>query len=322
MSAAEKIETKGVWHFAIIKDVRETAKRFWDDLGIGPWQFLTIGGPDIRAALHGKPVDLKVSAGVAQVGSMFIALDKAITSPGPYDEIEAKRGGGAHHLAFLVDDLVKAEAQMIERGYGVILSGHGIGVNADGGGSYFDAIENMGTVIEFAQVPREMPAPDAMYPAADKLDTGGKLGIKGPVHLAIAVRDAEKAAGHYQDLLGIGPWRIETFKSDATYMGKAISISLKAAAINLGPFMLALEQPLSSPSPLQDFLDKNGQGIHHVCLAVDEVGPAAEKMEKMGYAKIFTASGFGPNKDGEAAYFDTEKTFGITIELAKVPTGM
>jgi catechol 2,3-dioxygenase-like lactoylglutathione lyase family enzyme len=270
-------------------------------------------------------VQLKVSAGVAQVGSMVIALDKALTSPGPYDDIEAKRGGGAHHLAFLVDDLVKAEAQMRERGYGVILSGHGIGVNADGGGSYFDTIEDMGTVIEFAQVPREMPAPDAVYPAEGKLDTGGKVGIKGAVHLAIAVRDAEKAARNFEDLLGIGPWQIVTFGSEvskATYQGKEVSLSLKVAAIQLGPFMLALEQPLSSPSPLQDFLDKNGQGIHHVCLAVDEVGPAAAEMERLGYKKVFTASGFGPNKDGEAAYFDTEKTLGITIELAKVPTGM
>jgi len=325
MVPVEKIKTNSVWHFAIIKDVDETAKLFWRKLGIGPWQLLTIGGPQVRAKVRGEETQMQVRAGVTQVGNMFIALDKCLTKPDPYEDIVKARGGGAHHLAFLVDNLVEEERKMNALGYDSILSGHGIGAEGDGGGSYFDTVENMGTVIELAQVPKEMPPPDGFVPSPDEMDTGGKVPIKGSVHLALAVRDAEKAALHYQEELGVGPWRIERFGSDmkgATYMGKEVSVDMKVAVAQLGPFDLALEQPLSSPSPMQDFLDKNGQGIHHVCFAVDELDPAITAMQDAGYEAIFTARGFGPNADGEAAYFNTEESLGIIIELAKVPSGM
>jgi len=325
MTTGETIRTNGVWHFAIIKDVDETVKRFWNDLGIGPWQLMTIGGPLIRATVYGERVQLEVKAGVTQIGDMVIGIDECHSTPSPYEKIVKTRGGGAHHLAFLVDDLAEEEKKMKSLGYEAILSGHGIGPAGDGGGSYFDTIENMGTVIELAQVPREMPPPEGSIPPPDSMDKGGNVPITGSVHLALAVRDAEKAARHYQEELGVGPWRVERFGSEmkrATYKGKEISVDMKVAVAQLGPFDLALEQPLSSPSPMQDFLDQNGQGIHHVCFAVDRLEPAAAEMKRVGYEEIFTAHGFGPNGDGEAAYFDTEDALGIIIELAKVPSGM
>jgi methylmalonyl-CoA/ethylmalonyl-CoA epimerase len=325
MGTGETIKTNSVWHFAIIKDVEETAKRFWNDLGIGPWQLFTIGGPLVRAVVRGEAAQIEVKAAVTQVGNMFVALDQCLSEPDPYADIVKTRGGGAHHLAFLVDNLVEDERKMNALGYDAILSGHGIGTEGDGGGSYFDTKENMGTVIELAQIPKEMPPPDGSVPPADSMDKGGNVPIKGAVHLALAVRDAEKAARHYQEELGVGPWRIERFGSEmkrATYKGKEISVDMKVAVAQLGPFDLALEQPLSSPSPMQDFLDQNGQGIHHVCFAVDELEPAIAAMQDVGYGAIFTAQGFGPNGDGEAAYFDTQDALGVIIELAKVPSGM
>jgi len=325
MAPRETIKTNGVWHFAIIKDVEETAKRFWSHLGIGPWQLFTIGGPQVRAKVRGEQAQMEVKAGVTQVGNMFIALDKCLTRPDPYEDIVKARGGGAHHLAFLVDNLVEEERKMNALGYGAILSGHGIGTEGDGGGSYFDTIENMGTVIELSQLPKEMPPPDGSIPPPGSADKRGDVPIQGAVHLALAVRDAEKAAHHYQEELGVGPWRIERFRSDmkqATYKGKEVGVDLKVAVAQLGPFDLVLEQPLSSPNPLKDFLDQNGPGIHHVCFAVDNLEPAVAAMQDVGYGAIFSAYGFGPNRDGEAAYFDTEDALGVIIELAKVPSGI
>ncbi|MBI5446854.1 MAG: VOC family protein, partial [Deltaproteobacteria bacterium] len=206
--AKEQIETKGAWHIAIIKDVEETVRRYWHDLGIGPWQLVTFGGPKIRAKVYGTPVQLVVKAAITQVGSLTIGIDQALMEPSPYQEIVAKRGGGAHHLAFLVDDLERAERQMERLGYGVILSGHGLGRDGDGGGSYFDTVETMGTVIEFAQLPREMPPMEGTYPPAGSPPERGIPGLGGAVHVAIAVRDAEKAARHYQEELGVGPWQV------------------------------------------------------------------------------------------------------------------
>lgn len=325
MPAQAKVDIKGAFHIAIIKDVDQTMARFWKDLGIGPWQQMTIG-PLKTSLLYGKPApSFAVKAAATQVGFLMLAIDQPLTKPHPYEDIVNKRGGGAHHLAFVVEQMEQATEQMRRLGYTEILAGTGIGPYGDGAGSYFDTVENMGTVIELAKLPREMPATEKVYPAPDEVVGTSNLKIRGAVHVAIAVRDAEKAARHYQEELGIGPWKIFTFGSDdvnaATYLGKKVPLKLKAAYIEIGPFVLVLEQPLTSPSPLQDFLDKNGQGIHHLCLAVDALAPAAEEMRRLGYEETFSAYGFGPNKDGESAYFDTENALGIVIELAKVPTG-
>lgn len=330
MPTPAKIDIKGAFHIAIAKDVDPTIERFWKDLGIGPWQVMTIGGgPQANTSVYGKPVPFVVKAAVTQVGFLMLGIDQALTEPSPYEEIVRKRGGGAHHLAFIVEKMEPAREQMAHLGYTEILAGTGIGRSGDGAGSYFDTIENMGTVIELATLPREMPATESVYPPPDEVVGTSNLKILGAVHVCVAVRDVEKAARHYEEELGIGPWEFITWGPDmkqgdykGTYLGKEVSLALKVAVIKIGSFVLVLEQPLSSPSPLQDFLDRNGQGIHHVCLAVDELGPAIQEMRRLGYEETLTVYGFGPNGDGEAAYFNTENVFGIVIELAKVPTGM
>ena len=85
--------------------------------------------------------------------------------------------------------------------------------------------------------------------------------------------------------------------------------------------VVALEQPLSGLSPLQDFLDRNGQGIQRVCLAVDPLDQAVEEMQRLGYEELGAVYGFGPKGDGEARCFDTEKNLGIMIELEKASAG-
>ena len=55
----KKLSIKGAFHIAIIKDVDRTIERFWNDLGIGPWQIITLfeSGSE-RLTLHGKPLSL------------------------------------------------------------------------------------------------------------------------------------------------------------------------------------------------------------------------------------------------------------------------
>ena len=106
-----------------------------------------------------------------------------------------------------------------------------------------------------------------------------------------------------------------------TYHGKESDVVIKQARAKIGPMVVVLEQPVSGPSPVNDFLESNGQGIHHICLEVDELEQATREMNALGYRELGAFYGLGLNKDGEAAYFDTEENLGIVINLAKMPTG-
>jgi catechol 2,3-dioxygenase-like lactoylglutathione lyase family enzyme len=218
--------------------------------------------------------------------------------------------------------LDQAAEEMQRLGYREIGSLYGIGPSGEGGGSYFDTINNMGTVIEFAQLPSSgMPAPDGVFPSPDKLTPISKIKIQGSVYVAIAVRDAEKAAKHYQEDLGIGPWQILAFGprlKKATYRGKVVSLAVKRALTQAGPLTLILEEPLSGTSSLGDFLERNGQGIQRICFKLENLNQAVNEMKRHGYEELEAVYGFGPKGDGDAVCFGTENSLGILIELAQV----
>ena len=209
-------------------------------------------------------------------------------------------------------------------GYPVISSAEGFGPAGDAAAAYFDTVENLGTVIELATMPSQLPTPQMLIPDPAEADRSQGFPFSKTAHVAIAVRDAEKAAARYWDELGVGPWQILTFGPEierATYRGREGPVEIRCAVAQVGPVQIVLEQPLTSPSPLGGFLDASGPGIHHICLLVDDLKAAAGHLEGRGYEPLATASGFGPNRDGEAIYFDTDRDLGVVIELARAPSG-
>lgn len=324
MPLQPKIDITSVWHIAIATSaIEKNVERCWKDLGIGPWQFLTINSTERDTSVYGKQVSLDVTAAVTQVGFLTFGFDQPTTKPNPFEEILNKRGGGgAHHLALSVEDREYARKQMRSLGYREILAVDGIGPNGDGQATYFDTVEDMGTVIELSKLPSQMPEIDNVYPTGDEVKHTSNIRVRETVHAAIAVHDVEKTARHYEDVFGMGPAKIFTFEAPANCRGKEIKFAAKAALIQTGNFVLKLVQPLSKPNPLQDFLDKNGQGIHHFAFAVDDVRRSSEEMRRLGHAEVISVYNFGPNRDGDSAYFDTESTLGIVIELVKPPTGV
>ncbi len=323
ISAADtETEIVDAWHIALAtNDIDGKVKRFWNDLGIGPWQYITIGLPERAVRYGGAFIALGVEAALAQIGFLAIGYDKPLTGPSPFDEILSKRGGGAHHLAFIVKDYERATQRMHRCGHTEIATFDGIGPKRDGAGSYFGTVEDLGTVIEFSRLPSEMPETEKIFPAGDAMKRTSNITVRSAVHVAIAVRDAEKIAHNYEAALGIGPWHIKTFSAPANYRGRQVDYAIKVAVATAGTYTLALEQPLSDEGPLRDFLSANGQGIQHICLEVDDLDRASKEMRRLGYDEMFSCRGFGPNKDGACAYYDTERTLGIVIELAKVPAG-
>ena len=85
-------------------------------------------------------------------------------------------------------------------------------------------------------------------------------------HFAIAVPDTEEALKLWRDKLGF-PVLYSEDVNDAT---------VRLTHLDLGNTHLQLVQPLSEDHPLQDWLKKNGAGLHHFCLNVDDVGESIQ----------------------------------------------
>ena len=126
-------------------------------------------------------------------------------------------------------------------------------------------------------------------------------------HIAIAVNDVEESAKVYQQALGADNVEFETVESEG----------VKVAIIELENGRIELMQPTNDSSPIKKFLDKKGQGLHHMALDTDDIEGEVERMEGCGIQFL------GKIRPGSA---DTKVTFihpkslnGVLAELCSHP---
>ena len=91
-------------------------------------------------------------------------------------------------------------------------------------------------------------------------------------HIAIAVNDVEVSAKIYQKALGIDDVEFETVESEG----------VKVAILPMENGRIELIQPTNDESPIKKFLDKKGQGLHHMALETDNIEGEVERMEGCG----------------------------------------
>ena len=91
-------------------------------------------------------------------------------------------------------------------------------------------------------------------------------------HIAIAVNDVEESAKIYQKALGVKNIEFETVESEG----------VKVAIIHLENGKIELMQPTNETSPIKKFLDKKGQGLHHLALETDDIDGEVARMEDCG----------------------------------------
>ena len=91
-------------------------------------------------------------------------------------------------------------------------------------------------------------------------------------HIAIAVNDVEEAAKVYQQALGVDSVEFETIETEG----------VKVAIIHLENGRIELMQPTNDTSPIKKFLEKKGQGLHHMALETDNIEGEVERMEGCG----------------------------------------
>ena len=73
-------------------------------------------------------------------------------------------------------------------------------------------------------------------------------------------------------------------------------------------------QPLDGPSILAEWLERRGEGLHHVAVLVESLDDTIAAMAEAGYACLQHGYGFGADGSGGFAYFDTEAALGYLVE--------
>jgi methylmalonyl-CoA/ethylmalonyl-CoA epimerase len=126
-------------------------------------------------------------------------------------------------------------------------------------------------------------------------------------HIAIAVNNVEEAAKKYQMALGIEKIVFETVESEG----------VKLAIIKLENGRIELMEPTRDDSPIKKFLEKKGEGLHHMALATNDIEKEYQRMEGCGIQFL------GKIRDGsegtKITFIHPKSMSGVLTELCSHP---
>lgn len=136
-----------------------------------------------------------------------------------------------------------------------------------------------------------------------------KLELKKVDQIGIVVRDIDKVIESWSSLFGIGPW---TFMELGGTDEKGRTGKARLAFAYLGSVQIELIQCIEGRIFHSDFLDKHGEGLHHLGFYVDDVNAEAANLTKQG-RKVLSSM------PGVYAYMDTCEPGGVIFEVIRRP---
>ena len=123
-------------------------------------------------------------------------------------------------------------------------------------------------------------------------------------HLGMACRSAEAAAKFYAEVLGLPVVARETLDD----------LKLKVIKVQTGESVLELLEPLAGEPVISKFLASRGEGIHHVCLAVEDIREAIRELKAKGYSPLWDEPKVGAGGRW-VTFLRPKDTFGVLLEL-------
>jgi|WetSurMetagenome_2_1015567.scaffolds.fasta_scaffold66801_3 methylmalonyl-CoA/ethylmalonyl-CoA epimerase len=132
--------------------------------------------------------------------------------------------------------------------------------------------------------------------------------LKGVNHIGIAVKSLDEAIKAYGDGLG-GKVDHEIHRSP----------DMAARMVAVGETKLEFMEPAGSGGVIAKFLESRGEGIHHVCIEVDDIVKTMKDLAEKGYRMIDKEPRQG--LEGKVAFVHPKSMNGVLVELVEVPKG-
>lgn len=125
-------------------------------------------------------------------------------------------------------------------------------------------------------------------------------------HIGIAVKNLEESIKYYQDVLGLECYNIEEVKDQ----------KVRTAFFKIGDAKIELLESTDPEGPIGKYIEKKGEGIHHIAFAVNGIDKTLKHAEENGIRLIDSA----PRKGAEGldiAFLHPKSTFGVLTELCE-----
>ncbi|MED1782556.1 methylmalonyl-CoA epimerase [Brevibacillus fortis] len=127
-------------------------------------------------------------------------------------------------------------------------------------------------------------------------------------HIGIAVKSLEKTLPFYTEQLGLELVGTEIVESEQVHV----------AFLQIGESHIELLEPLSDESPIAKFIEKRGEGIHHIAFDVDDVASRLSTLKEQGVPLIHEVPKAGAH-DALIGFLHPKASNGVLYELCQYP---
>lgn len=127
-------------------------------------------------------------------------------------------------------------------------------------------------------------------------------------HIGIAVRNLEESVKYYENVLGLTCYALE----------EVVDQKVKTAFFMIGQTKIELLESTDPEGPIGKFVEKKGEGVHHIAFAVENLAEVLPEVEAKGIQLIDKA----PRKGAEGlniAFLHPKSTGGVLTELCEDP---
>ena len=130
--------------------------------------------------------------------------------------------------------------------------------------------------------------------------------VKSIEHIGIAVENLEESIKYYEDILGLKCYAIEEVEDQ----------KVRTAFFKIGDIKIELLESTDPKGPIGKFIEKKGEGIHHLAFNTNELIPALETVESHKIQLIDKKPRKGAH-NSEIAFLHPKSTNGVLVELCE-----
>jgi len=123
-------------------------------------------------------------------------------------------------------------------------------------------------------------------------------------HIGIAVKNLDNTIPYYTETLGLNLLHIE----------EVVTESVRVAFIDAGNVKLELLEPMSSESAIHSFIEKKGEGIHHIAFGVEGIESRMKDLREKGIRILNEQPKIGAG-GAQVAFLHPKSSFGVLYEL-------
>lgn len=125
-------------------------------------------------------------------------------------------------------------------------------------------------------------------------------------HIGIAVKDLQTAGETYTKLLGKLPYKTESVESEG----------VNTMFFETGESKIELLEASHADSPIARFIDKKGEGIHHIAFAVSDIRAEMKRLESEGFALLNSEPKMGADNKW-VCFLHPKNSHGVLVELCQ-----